>query len=375
MIRVFIDREDALQSWYAEKMVPVIQNKTLSTAAAAGISPGTGTICAQMAALTEDAVRDILLLPLNELMNQYPWIEEYVRFCDAITGFPLFKEIQGKELGHQITELREVRREYLDSYFDCALFREVIAGSGKTLDEAAQNWESMKKVIKAAGKTLDALNTMIGTKFNYDDLTSETRGALVERMDVTVCPYCNMQYIPPVLIEGSTRYLGDLDHVLPKSTYSLFSLSLWNLIPSCKACNQIFKKNHGARILNPHQQGFDNDCILTLHYRSTREIIGLEPPAEMRWEIQPSANPGDRKQMEHNLRIFRLNEVYRCHTPRIQKTLRQRYLLNSSGYRKSLQRLLQTQDGPLLWYGVSLEPSKFQNEILSKAIYDTIYHN
>lgn len=56
-----------------------------------------------------------------------------------------------------------------------------------------------------------------------------------------VCPYCGLEYVD-VLDDG--RYLGDLDHVYPKSICTLFSLSIWNLIPSCKKCNQSLKRNN-----------------------------------------------------------------------------------------------------------------------------------
>ena len=95
----------------------------------------------------------------------------------------------------------------------------------------------------------------------------------------------------------------------------------------------------------------------------------------MRWEIQPSACPDDKDHIENNLRVFRLNEIYDYHRRDIQQTLRRRYLEESVGYRKSLNRVLYIPDDPSLWYGVSLEPSKFQEEMLSKAIYDTVFHN
>ncbi len=88
--------------------------------------------------------------------------------------------------------------------------------------------------------------------------------------------------------------------------------------------------------MNPHQRGSDEDCILTLQYRSVREIIGLGPSSEVRWEIQSSADLVGRNHMKNNLRIFRLNEVYRCHTSIIQKTLQQWYRVNSSKYRKNM---------------------------------------
>lgn len=57
--------------------------------------------------------------------------------------------------------------------------------------------------------------------------------------------------------------------------------------------------------------GVDKDCLLMLEYHSVR--TGIEPPARMQWEIQPSVSSDDRNQMENNLHIFRLNEVHDFH--------------------------------------------------------------
>lgn len=369
MIRIYIDRLSELRIWYAEQTIPLIHNKRLRPSAQIKADPLSVTFSQHLSTLSEDTIRDILLTPLEELCKQYDWIREYVMLCDVTAFYPSFRE---KHPGHRVSR---ARAEYIDQYWDCTFFQEAFQETGKTYAMTVKNWGNLDDVIQRAKERRKLLDTVIAQKFDYSFLSDEIRGTLVEKMGISVCPYCNRQYIQPVTIDGKKRYLGDLDHILPKSFYQLFSLSLWNLTPSCKACNQIFKKNRGARVLNPQERGFDTNCLLVLEYHSVREMIGLEPPARMQWEIQPSASSDDRDQMENNLHIFRLNEIYDFHRREIQKTLRRRYLKVSSGYRKSLNRVLPISDDPSLWYGVSLEPSKFQEEILSKAIYDTIFHN
>lgn len=366
MIRIYIDWLPELRTWYAEQTVPLICSKRLRLSAA---DPLTAAFSQRLSTLSEDAIRDILLFPPEELSQRYDWIREYIILCDAVALYPSFHE---KHRGHAVSG---ARAEYIDQYWDCAFFREAFKDAHKAREMAVKSWRDLDAVIEKAEKRRELLDGVIAQKFDYSFLTDEIRGTLVEKMGIPVCPYCNRQYIQPVAIDGKKRYLGDLDHILPKSLYQLFSLSLWNLTPSCKACNQIFKRSRGARVLNPHERGFDEDCILVLEYHNVREIAGLEPPVRMRWEIQPSAGPGVRDQMENNLRIFRLNEIYDYHRRDIQRALRRRYLEESHGYRKSLNRVLSLPDDPSLWYGVSLEPSKFQEELLSKAIYDTVFHN
>lgn len=369
MIRIYIDRLPELQTWYVEQTVPLIRSKHLRLSTQVKADPLSASFAQNLNRMSEDVIRDILISPLEELSERYDWLREYVMLCDVTAFYSFFRE---KHPGHGV---KDARAEYIEQYWDCAFFQKAFKEAHKTYASAVSSWGNLDAVIQRARERRELLDDVIEQKFDYSFLTDEIRGTLVEKMGIPVCPYCNRQYIQPVTIDGKKRYLGDLDHILPKSFYQLFSLSLWNLTPSCKSCNQIFKKSRGARVLNPQERGFDEDCLLALEYHSVREIAGLEPPVRMRWEIQPSACPDDKDHIENNLRVFRLNEIYDYHRRDIQQTLRRRYLEESVGYRKSLNRVLYIPDDPSLWYGVSLEPSKFQEEMLSKAIYDTVFHN
>ncbi|OCS91059.1 HNH endonuclease domain-containing protein [Caryophanon latum] len=57
---------------------------------------------------------------------------------------------------------------------------------------------------------------------------------------IRVCPYCNAQYITPIL-SPTGKMRADLDHFYPKGQYPYFSMSLFNLIPVCKSCNSSLK--------------------------------------------------------------------------------------------------------------------------------------
>lgn len=57
---------------------------------------------------------------------------------------------------------------------------------------------------------------------------------------VRTCPYCNRQYITPVY-SATGKGRADLDHFYSKSRYPYFSMSIYNLVPSCKFCNSSLK--------------------------------------------------------------------------------------------------------------------------------------
>ena len=64
--------------------------------------------------------------------------------------------------------------------------------------------------------------------------------SLIQDLGVTVCPYCNRNYI------NSRNYIQgcEFDHYFSKSSYPFFALTLSNLIPSCSTCNRIKNKNN-----------------------------------------------------------------------------------------------------------------------------------
>lgn len=91
-----------------------------------------------------------------------------------------------------------------------------------------QNLNAYKKQYK---KIFTNMDTTIQIKNNI---------SLVKNLGVTVCPYCNRNYI-----NSRDDKLGcEFDHYYCKDKYPFFALTLSNLIPSCGTCNRIKSKNH-----------------------------------------------------------------------------------------------------------------------------------
>lgn len=85
----------------------------------------------------------------------------------------------------------------------------------------------------------------------YKKFDSLDKRWLIEQLGITVCPYCNRNFINNR--DNSTT--AQLDHFYPRSKYPIFALSLCNLIPSCYACNHIKSAtNIGA---SPYDKNID----------------------------------------------------------------------------------------------------------------------
>ncbi len=81
----------------------------------------------------------------------------------------------------------------------------------------------------------------VPSRFDSRDIYNEIKASAKEG-----CPYC-----------GYLRDIEELDHFLPKSKYPQFSILTSNLIPSCKTCNQTYKKSSFAtcykeQIIHPY---------------------------------------------------------------------------------------------------------------------------
>ena len=86
---------------------------------------------------------------------------------------------------------------------------------------------------------------------------------LVSLLGLRSCPYCNRNYI------GTTgkKNLGyQLDHYINKSMYPFFCMSLFNLIPSCGACNGGKSAVDEVDFYSPFEEEPDYDHDLDFAY-------------------------------------------------------------------------------------------------------------
>ena len=86
----------------------------------------------------------------------------------------------------------------------------------------------------------------------------------IESLNIDVCPYCGMSYFSVVKKKRQNEYIyiaeAALDHYLPKEKFPYLALNLYNLIPSCSACNTLYKTTDGRKIINPYFNAVE-DCI------------------------------------------------------------------------------------------------------------------
>ncbi len=166
----------------------------------------------------------------------------------------------------------------------------------------------------------------------------------VKLLNNLVCPYCNAQFILTIDQhdnpdrKGKTR--PDLDHFLSKMQHSIFSISLYNLVPCCKICNSSFKHEQNTDFDNfysPFDEEIDgkfrfvrefytkkrSSSSRSLNY--TDAILGSTSKFKIKIIPGVEKNHIDYKVIEErvkkNVEMFRLEDVYRYHKPYVQEMI------------------------------------------------------
>lgn len=347
-------------------------------------------------ALTKNREMLNLLLTASkkELTEKYDWIRVYVDYCEVVEACRKNEKVIQAAMAEKIPEsekqkkqLQEIQKmEKVLDYFSAGII-------DPTDKKVFTEWRVQK--LRAAApenyfKELEAIrndiNEYLEYYIDYSFLTREVRIQLYEKLNIPVCPYCNRSYIQLMKykyvdenqVEREDNIaLADLDHVYPKTVYQLFSLSLWNLVPSCKICNQVLKKARTEIIASPMEYGFDDECRFVLDIKGTSVggMLGYGNVAG-HWEIE--SNAAHREEIQNSLDVFKLNEQYEYHTDLLKRVLQKRFA--EKRFRKALDQLLQEQDFVSvseeefhrLLYGVSLSRDKYLEEPFSKMIHDVL---
>lgn len=141
------------------------------------------------------------------------------------------------------------------------------------------------------------------------------RQEFVEELQVTVCPYCNRNFV------NSTykRTMCDLDHFYDKKTYPILAVSFYNLVPVCHACNHA--KASKSISYSPHNMKFNTDDLLSfdffitgMDYLSDNKQIGIE--------IEYSG------EFKSNVKELKLREVYQIHSDIVQECIKKAIMFN-----------------------------------------------
>lgn len=189
------------------------------------------------------------------------------------------------------------------------------------------------------------------------------RQEFVEELQITVCPYCNRNFV------NSTykRTMCDLDHFYDKETYPILAVSFHNLVPVCHACNHA--KASKSISYSPHNMKFNTDDLLSfdffidgMDFLSDNQQIGIEIDCS--------------REFETNVKELKLREVYQIHSDIVQECIKKAIMFNP----KYMTDLFNTYNGLFeseeelyrIVFGNYMEESFYGKRPLSKLTKDIL---
>lgn len=94
------------------------------------------------------------------------------------------------------------------------------------------------------------------------------------------CPYCNLAILENVNINIGKNIMfktrPPIDHFLSQQLYPFFSMSFFNLVPSCYVCNSVYKGSKDFRIperVNPTEDSFHNNSRFELRIKDKNATL------------------------------------------------------------------------------------------------------
>lgn len=205
----------------------------------------------------------------------------------------------------------------------------------------------------------------------YKKLRTKYGKELIEKTGVTVCPYCNRNFVN----NGKDRAMAQFDHFFDKKTFPLFAISLYNLIPCCSSCNHT--KQSESISFSPYDYDFRTDDMLTFDYC-------FENINKYRIKINTNENITDcngkrrKNPIASNIEVLQLREQYNLHTDLLKQIIFKTRTMPESYLQEIREMLKTTIDLDLgmteeeIYYDNYLSEEKYHLRPLSKFTHDIV---
>ncbi len=205
-------------------------------------------------------------------------------------------------------------------------------------------------------------NSLVSSVFDYSwsEMKDTWRKKLMSATGIQVCPYCDRQYITSFYDAKEKLYAtSELDHFYSQMKYPLFSLSLFNFIPSCHICN--LYKNAKPLKVYPYSDIFEDKTHFVLIPLASENIeteSGTESEAEAKAIVDMILGKKDSDfnieqvtctavlskeesdSIHNDVDVLKLNEIYSGHKDYVLDLITIRRFYENSEYRSSIENLL-----------------------------------
>ena len=211
--------------------------------------------------------------------------------------------------------------------------------------------------------------------FRYDRYSNRIVAVeILKKMKVTVCPYCNRQYIF-TLSNGQVR--SQFDHYYPKSRYPYLALSLYNMIPSCSICNMAKSSLDTLKkpILYPFTEEMGSEAKFEIKRKRNGNFVRMLQGISNEFVIELNdSNSKYKFEIQNQMEKMHLKSLYNEHKEYVMDIIKSKYV-NSSERVNELLMLFPTlfdsyEDVKSLLYMTNIQKESWGDRPLSKLTYD-----
>ena len=267
----------------------------------------------------------------DSLFNDYkrePW------YNNLITKFEQLMNRRSQKIKNLVEEIKGRQFSSFAEYFEILILLEpqcmetyvnnIYSTVNKNYFKKIKDLYNLSQEITVMGEP-EKINTYMIQNF----IDSDRRGLLV-------CPYCNRNYI-----NTRDRLLGaEMDHFYNKDTFPMFSISLYNFIPSCSICNRI--KSTQKLKINPYLRDNTNKVKFDL----TRIENPNNPNDYIDYQIEIKRDlDGNLHTLEETedlkndlINILKLDEAYKVHNIEVREMVNREREYNEK-YREDLKNM------------------------------------
>ena len=280
-------------------------------------------------------------------------------------------------------------------YFQKNTIEKILLCPPEKIRKTIKNFEyERKKEGKEKEDNNEDFRKAIADAFHYNYYRQNVLVELAKRLNVKVCPYCNMQYTLFAEKKDGKHKVKQLaklqfDHFVNKTDYPMFSMSLYNLIPSCAVCNQGKHKGELPLALNP----YSNDIYKLFHFEVKEPLPLLMGKKEKdKTEIDVVCNDiKNSNEVKTYDDTFHISTLYSRHKDIVQEIYDKTYIASSardiakilmrnkkdsSKEERLIEEAIDKIEGyggrylSELWYGTYLSEKDIEKRPLTKFIQD-----
>jgi len=195
---------------------------------------------------------------------------------------------------------------------------------------------------------------------------------LMNDLDLTVCPYCNRNFIKSIQVRqngaGKDIFVkGQLDHFYPRSLYPYLAICKHNLVPSCPSCNGASGKHDDNTrtkgVVNPYLLADSNGLKFKMAITG-KGFADLRTCAQaISIDVDCTANPA----LANNEAIFHLKKLYATHTDYAAEVYYKSILRTPQAYKKYIGK-------KMLAHGMKYNDADFERLLLGTYTQEEDYH-